>query len=319
MRMLVAGGAGFLGSHLCDSFLKRGDSVICVDNLSTGSKNHISSFLSNDRFTFIEHDICKPLAIEGEIDSILNMASIASPPLFEEKSLEILKTNSQGHMHMLELARQKDAVILYASSSECYGDAQVHPQTETYWGNVNPTGIRSCYDEGKRFGEAISSAYQRKYGLNVKIARIFNTYGPSMHVNDGRVIPSFIRAALTDQPLHVFGTGIQTRSFCYVDDLIKGLLSLLLSKEKRPVNIGNDQEITIHRLAEIIIDLTGSKSPITFKPLPEDDPLRRKPDISRANAILSWKPKVGLQDGLNFTISYFKHCFEKNLVQTNSF
>jgi dTDP-glucose 4,6-dehydratase len=306
MQIIVAGAAGFLGSHMCDRLLAEGYSVIGVDNLITGAPRNIAHLATEPRFDFIEHDITRPLAVAGRIDGVLNMASPASPKDYMEHPIETLDVGSSGSRNMLELARQHEARYLVTSTSECYGDPHVHPQREDYWGNVNPVGPRSCYDESKRFAEALTMAYHRKYRVRTNIARIFNTYGPRMNLNDGRVVPAFIDQALRGAPLTVFGEGSQTRSFCYASDLIDGLYRLMLSEERYPVNLGDPTEMTILEFAQQIRRLTGSGSTIEFNPLPEDDPKQRRPDISKALRVLGWQPKVAFEHGLRQTIQYFQ-------------
>lgn len=303
---LVTGGAGFIGSHLCERFLSEGQKVICLDNMLTGNPDNIAPFKKNKDFKFIRHDISKPFTISGKVDYVLHFASPASPVDYHRYPIQTLKVGALGTHNALGFAKAKKAVFLLASTSEVYGDPLVHPQTEDYWGNVNPIGPRGVYDEAKRFAEAITLAYHRTHGVDVKIVRIFNTYGPRMRQNDGRAIPNFISQALANKSITVFGEGHQTRSFCYVDDLVDGICRLLLSKINEPVNIGNPSEMTVKELARLIIDLTGSKSKIVQQPLPQDDPKVRKPDISRARKWLQWLPKVGLKDGLRQTIEYFK-------------
>ena len=306
MRIVVTGGAGFIGSHLCETLLARDHEVVCVDNLVTGDIANIEGFQTHERFTFIQHDITHPIDIDGQVDRVLNFASPASPIDFKRLAIEILQVGSMGTLNALNLAREKGAAFLTASTSEAYGDPKVHPQPETYWGNVNPVGIRGCYDESKRFSEALCMAYHRTHGVNTHIVRIFNTYGPRMRPNDGRAIPAFISQALNNEPITVFGDGSQTRSFQYVDDLVKGILLLVESDEHYPVNIGNPGEYTILQLAEAIIEITGSKSEIVYRPLPQDDPKLRRPDITKAKELLSWEPKIGLTEGLTQTIDWFK-------------
>lgn len=304
-HILIAGGAGFVGSHLCARFLKEGHKVLCVDNLITGSEANIAPFIKNSSFTFLKADICEPFEISGEIHFVLNMASPASPIDYQNYPLETLNVGSTGTRRLLELAKAKNAVFLMASTSEVYGDPLVHPQKEDYWGNVNPIGIRSCYDEAKRFSESLTMAYHRKFGLKTRILRIFNTYGPNMRLNDGRALPAFLSQALTDKEVTVFGDGSQTRSFCYVSDMVEGISKLLFSNETAPVNIGNPVETTLLDFAKLVIELAGSKSKIVFKELPEDDPKQRCPDISKAMRVLSFEPQVSLEEGLKKTIPYF--------------
>ena len=308
MKVVVSGGAGFLGSHLCEYLLKKGNAVTAVDNLITGSKANISHLpgIYGKKFSFIKHDICVPLAISGPVDRIYDLASPASPIDYLELPIETLKVGSFGTYNMLELARKKKARLLLASTSEVYGDPLINPQVEEYWGNVNPVGPRSVYDEAKRFSEALVMAYHRKYSLATRIVRIFNTYGPRMRLNDGRVIPNFVYQALKDLPMTVYGKGRQTRSFCYVSDLIEGIVRLMESACVTPVNIGNPLELKILDMAKKIKAYTGSKSRIEYMALPEDDPKLRKPDITKAEKLLKWQPVVSLDEGLDRTISWFK-------------
>lgn len=305
-RTVVTGGAGFLGSHLCERLLAEGHEVVCIDNLTTGSIDNISH-IRDKRFLFIEQDVTNYLYLEGPVDYVLHFASPASPVDYLERPIPTLKVGSLGTHKALGLAHSKKARILIASTSEIYGDPLVHPQTEDYWGNVNPIGPRGVYDEAKRFAEAITMAYQRFHKLETRIVRIFNTYGPRMRLDDGRVVPNFIKQALLGEPLTVYGDGSQTRSFCFVDDLIEGIFRLLMSDLKEPCNIGNPREMTIKQFAEAIQKATGSKSEIIYKPLPVDDPKQRQPDISRAKKHLNnWEPKVLLEDGIQRTIDYFR-------------
>jgi dTDP-glucose 4,6-dehydratase len=303
---LVTGGAGFLGSHLCDRLIAEGHRVICVDNFLTGRKENISHLLNNTSFTLIEHDVTEPLTIKEDIDYILHFASPASPKDYMQHAIETMKTGALGTNNMLELAKQKKSVFVLASTSEVYGDPQIHPQPEDYWGYVNPIGPRSVYDEAKRYAEALTMAYHRRYGLDVKIVRIFNTYGPRMKVDDGRVVSNFVVQALKGEPITVYGDGSQKRSFCYVDDLVEGILRLMQTSYIGVVNLGNPEEYSVLHLAEIIKELTGSSSPIVFHPLPQDDPKKRQPDISLAKKLLDWEPKVPLREGLKRTIAYFQ-------------
>jgi len=305
-RILVTGGAGFLGSHLCDALLRQGDEVLCVDNFYTGRRANIAQLVSNPMFEILRHDICFPLYVE--VDRIYNLACPASPVHYQLDPVQTTKTSVHGAINMLGLAKRVRARILQASTSEVYGDPTVHPQQESYWGNVNPIGSRSCYDEGKRCAETLFFDYRRQHNLKIKVARIFNTYGPRMHPNDGRVVSNFIMQALQNKDITVFGDGNQTRSFCYVDDLVDGLIRLMNSSDDftGPVNLGNPTEITILVLAQKIIELTGSKSEIIYEPLPEDDPRQRQPAINLAEKQLEWKPKTELDDGLRKTIEYFK-------------
>ena len=305
-RILITGAAGFLGSHLCDRFVKEGFDVTGMDNFITGDKKNIEHLSDSVRFTFIEHDVTNFVDVNGTLDFILHFASPASPIDYLKIPIQTLKVSSLGTHNLLGLARAKKARILVASTSEVYGDPLVHPQTEDYWGNVNPIGPRGVYDEAKRFQEAITMAYHTYHGLDTRIVRIFNTYGPRMRLNDGRVLPAFIGQALRGEDLTVFGDGSQTRSFCYVDDLVEGIYRLLMSDYVYPVNIGNPDEITILQFAEEIVNLTGTKQKIIFKPLPQDDPKQRQPDITLARKILNWEPKVSRQEGLKITYDYFK-------------
>ncbi|MDP4681063.1 MAG: SDR family oxidoreductase [Cyclobacteriaceae bacterium] len=305
-RVLITGGAGFLGSHLCDRFLKEGYKVIAIDNLITGTLDNIEHLFKEEDFEFHHNDVSKFVHVSGDLDYILHFASPASPIEYLKMPIQTLKVGSLGTHNLLGLAKSKKARILIASTSEVYGDPLVHPQTEDYWGNVNPIGPRGVYDEAKRFQEAITMAYHTFHGLETRIVRIFNTYGPRMRLDDGRVLPAFIGQALRGEDLTAFGDGSQTRSFCYVDDLVEGIYRLLLSDYSQPVNIGNPDEITIKEFGEEIIRLTGSKSKIIYKPLPEDDPKQRKPDITKAMKILGWTPKYSRREGLKPTLEYFK-------------
>ncbi len=305
-RILITGGAGFLGSHLCEKLLAEGHEVVCVDNFYTGRKANIKHLLSNPYFEIVRHDVCFPLYIE--VDEIYNLACPASPVHYQFDPVQTTKTSVHGAINMLGLAKRIKAKILQASTSEVYGDPSVHPQTESYWGNVNPIGFRSCYDEGKRCAETLFFDYHRQHKLRIKVARIFNTYGPRMHPNDGRVVSNFIMQALRNEDITVYGDGKQTRSFCYVDDLIDGLVKLMSTPDDftGPVNIGNPVESTIVEIAEKIISLTGSRSKIVHRPLPSDDPMQRNPDITLAKKNLGWEPKVNLEKGLKSTIEYFR-------------
>ena len=305
-KYLVTGGAGFIGSHLCETFLTRGHEVLCMDNYSTGAKQNIGSFLKNPRFRFIDHNVSRYIEVQEPLDFLLHFASPASPVDYLELPIPTLKVGALGTHNTLGLAKSKDAGYLLASTSEVYGDPAVRPQSEEYWGNVNPIGPRGVYDEAKRFAEAMTMAYHRFHGLNTRIVRIFNTYGPRMRLRDGRVVPNFIMQALKGEPLTVYGQGQQTRSFQYVDDLVAGINRLLESDHHLPINIGNPHEMTVLEFAEKIIALTGSKSTIAYKPLPEDDPQVRQPDITKARKILGWEPKVELEEGLIKTIEYFR-------------
>lgn len=305
-RVLITGGAGFLGSHLCERFLAEGNHVVCMDNLITGRMDNIAHLIGNDQFHFVHHDVTEYMWISGELDYLLHFASPASPIDYLELPIQTLKVGSLGTHKALGLAKEKGARFLLASTSEVYGDPLVHPQPESYWGNVNPIGPRGVYDEAKRFAEALTMAYQRYHKMQTRIVRIFNTYGPRMRPLDGRVVSTFIWQALGNEPLTVFGKGDQTRSFCYVDDLVTGIVRLLYSDEAEPVNIGNPQERTVLQLAEDVLRLTGSSSVIEYRPLPEDDPKVRQPDATRANEALDWAPVVKLEDGLQRTIAYFR-------------
>lgn len=305
-KVLITGGAGFLGSHLCDRFLKEGYHVIAMDNLITGNLANIEHLFHLKEFEFYHHDVSKFVHIPGQLDYILHFASPASPIDYLKLPIQTLKVGSLGTHNLLGLAKNKKARFLIASTSEVYGDPLVHPQNEDYWGNVNPIGPRGVYDEAKRFQEAITMAYHTYHGLETRIVRIFNTYGPRMRLDDGRVLPAFIGQALKGEPLTAFGDGSQTRSFCYVSDLVEGIYRLLLSDYAYPVNIGNPSEITINQFAEEIIKLTGSNSKVTYLPLPKDDPKQRQPDITRAKQILGWEPKIDRSEGLKLTLDYFK-------------
>lgn len=306
MKALVTGGAGFLGSHLCDLLLLKGYEVICVDNLLTGSENNIDHII-NESFSFINHDVTKPLYLEDNIDFIFHLASPASPIDYLELPIQTLKVGALGTHNMLGLAKEKNARFLLASTSEVYGDPLVNPQTEEYWGNVNPIGPRGVYDEAKRYAEAITMAYHRYHGIDTRIVRIFNTYGPRMRLNDGRVVPNFIGQALRGEDITVYGNGSQTRSFCYVSDEIEGIFRLMMSDYTMPVNIGNPEEHTILEFAQIILTMIDSNSMIVFRELPVDDPRQRRPDITKARGLLKWEPEVSLTKGLKKTIKYFKN------------
>ena len=306
MRVLITGGAGFIGSHLCEFFLGEDHEVICMDNLLTGRVENISPHLGNPKFRFVKYDVTQFIHVDGPLDAILHFASPASPADFEKLAIRILKVGALGTHTALGLAKAKQARFLLASTSECYGDPLVHPQTEDYWGNVNPIGTRGVYDEAKRFAEAITMAYHRSHGIDTRIVRIFNTYGERMRRDDGRAIPNFITQALAGHDLTIYGDGSQTRSISYVSDLVQGIHRLLMSDVHTPVNIGNPVEMTMMELAERIIELTGSRSRIDYRPLPEDDPKRRLPDITKARTLLGWEPKVHPQEGLQRTINWFK-------------
>src|ERR1700686_1329586 len=302
----MSGAAGFIGPHFFDGLVPGGSTVVAVDNFITGATRNIEHLQGNPSFAFREWDVSLPLEIEGPVDSVLHLASLASPKEYLEHPIETLEVGSAGTRNMLEIARRHQARFLLTSTSECYGDPSVHPQVETYWGNVNPVGPRSCYDESKRYAEALTMAYHRVHKVRTNIARIFNTYGPRMQLDDGRVVPAFIDQALQGKPMTVFGDGSQTRSFCFVRDLVDGLYRLAFSDERFPVNLGNPQEMTILEFAERIKRLTGTSAPLEFKPLPQDDPKRRQPDISKAKRVLGWEPKVSLEEGLRDTIDYFQ-------------
>lgn len=304
---VVTGGAGFLGSHLCDRLLKEGLKVICIDNLLTGSVENISHLFGNEDFQFLKHDVTNYIYVPDRVDYILHFASPASPIDYLKFPIQTLKVGSLGTHKVLGLTKEKKARFLLASTSEVYGDPTIHPQSEDYWGNVNPIGPRGVYDEAKRFAEAITMAYNRFHGVDTRIVRIFNTFGPRMRLDDGRALPSFVGQALRSQDISVFGDGSQTRSFCYVSDLVEGIFKLLMSNEIYPVNIGNPEEITIRQFAEEVIKLTGAKSKLSFYELPEDDPKVRQPDISKAKNILGWEPKVSRSEGLKITIDYFRN------------
>jgi UDP-glucuronate decarboxylase len=304
-RILVTGGAGFLGSHLCDRLLDQGHEVVCADNLFTGTKRNIAHLIGHPRFEFLRHDVTFPLYLE--VDEIWNLACPASPIHYQHDPVQTTKTSVHGAINMLGLAKRLRARIFQASTSEVYGDPKVHPQPESYWGHVNPVGTRSCYDEGKRCAETLFFDYHRQHGLEIKVARIFNTYGPRMHPNDGRVVSNFIVQALRNEPITIYGEGLQTRSFCYADDLIEGFLRLMASPADvtGPMNLGNPGEFTIRELADLVIELTGSSSTLDFRPLPADDPVQRQPDIGYARRTLGWEPTVPLREGLMRTIRYF--------------
>jgi len=304
--VVVTGGAGFIGSHLCDRFIENKLKVICVDNLISGDLRNISQLLNKKNFKFVRHDISKPIKIKGEVDYILHFASPASPVDYLMYPIQTLKVGSLGTRNALGLAKAKKAKFMLASTSEVYGDPLVHPQPESYWGHVNPIGPRGVYDEAKRFAEAITMAYHRVHKIDTRIIRIFNTYGPRMRKRDGRAVPNFIDQALKGKPITVYGNGSQTRSFCYIDDLVEGIIKLMNSRMHTPVNLGNPNEFTIKELAKIVLELTGSKSKIVYRPLPQDDPKQRKPVISLAKRMLNWQPKTPLKEGLEKTISWFK-------------
>lgn len=306
MRVVITGGAGFLGSHLCDLLVEKGWEILCLDNLVTGANSNISHLLQNPRFQFVQRDVTKYIEVAGGVDAVLHFASPASPPDYLKIPIQTLKVGSLGTHNALGLALAKKAKFLLASTSECYGDPDVSPQPESYWGHVNPVGLRGCYDEAKRFAEALTMAYHRYHGVDTRIVRIFNTYGPRMRLNDGRALPNFLYQALSGRPITVYGDGKQTRSFCYVSDLIDGIYRLLESGEHEPTNIGNPQEITILEFAERVRKLTGADVPIELHPLPQDDPKQRCPDITKAKRILGWEPKINLEQGLRLTYDYFR-------------
>ena len=310
-RALITGGAGFLGSHLCDLFLARGHEVICMDNFLTGNPDNIKHLLGQPGFSFVKYDVTNYIHVEGPLDYVLHFASPASPIDYLEKPIQTLKVGSLGTHKTLGLAKDKKARYLIASTSEVYGDPLVHPQKEDYWGNVNPVGPRGVYDEAKRFAEAMTMAYHRFHGVETRIVRIFNTYGERMRLNDGRVVPAFVSQALRNEPMTVFGDGSQTRSFCYVSDLIEGIYRLLMSEEVQPTNIGNPAEMTVLQFAEAIKKIVGNDSPIVHKPLPVDDPKVRKPDITKARTILGWEPQVPLDEGLKRTIDFFRDVVQR--------
>jgi UDP-glucuronate decarboxylase len=312
-RVLITGGAGFIGSHLCERLVADGREVLCVDNFYTGTRRNMHSLMDHTRFELMRHDVCFPLYVE--VDQIYNLACPASPIHYQHDPVQTTKTSVHGAINMLGLAKRVKATILQASTSEVYGDPTVHPQPEEYWGNVNPIGPRSCYDEGKRCAETLFFDYYRQHRLPIKVARIFNTYGPRMHPNDGRVVSNFIVQALKNKDITVYGDGSQTRSFCYIDDLVDGLVRLMDSKRDivGPVNLGNPTEFTIRRLSEMVIDLTGSTSRIIHRPLPQDDPRQRQPDISKAQELLGWQPALPLAEGLTKTVAYFEDLLTKNV------
>ncbi|MGH9559405.1 MAG: UDP-glucuronic acid decarboxylase family protein [Bryobacteraceae bacterium] len=306
MRHLISGAAGFIGSHLCDRLVKAGDTVVALDNLITGARRNIAHLERLPNFRFAECDVTGPIGVEGPFDQLWHLASIASPREYLAHPVETLEAGSTGTRNMLEIARRHGARFLLTSTSECYGDPLEHPQSETYWGNVNPVGERSCYDESKRYAEALTVAYHRAFGVRTNIARIFNTYGPRMALNDGRVVTAFLDQALRGAPITVFGDGSQTRSFCYVSDLVEGLIRLSRSEESFPVNLGNPSEMTILEFARLIQRFMGAAGEIVFESLPSDDPRKRRPDISKAKRLLGWEPRVSLEDGLRETVEYFK-------------
>jgi UDP-glucuronate decarboxylase len=313
-RVLVTGGAGFIGSHLCERLLERGDTVLCVDNFLTGGKQNIAHLQDHASFKLMRHDVCVPLNVD--VDQIYNLACPASPVHYQHDPIQTTKTSFLGALNMLGLAKRLRVPVLQASTSEIYGDPQVHPQIEDYWGNVNPTGPRACYDEGKRVAETLFFDYRRQHQLSTKVVRIFNTYGPRMMPNDGRVVSNFIVQALQNHDITIYGDGSRTRSFCYVDDLVSGLVRFMDAPDSvtGPINLGNPHEITVRELADIVISLTGSSSKLAFHPVPVDDPHQRRPDISRANELLDWEPRTGLKDGLKHTIAYFERALSAQTV-----
>ena len=305
MRVLVTGGAGFLGSHLCDALLAEGHSVVCADNLLTGRMANLEHLLDEARFEFVEQDVCRAFDV-GKVEYVFHFASPASPVDYLHHGIETLQVGSVGTLNCLELARKHHAKFLLASTSECYGDPKEHPQKESYWGHVNPVGPRSVYDEAKRFAEAATMAYHRTHHVDARIVRIFNTYGPRLQINDGRVISNFMKQALRGEPLTVYGDGLQTRSFCFVSDEIEGILALSRVQEPLPVNVGNPREFTVLECAQVVLQVTGSESTVRFEPLPQDDPKQRKPDITKARTLLGWEPKIELQRGLEVSLEYFR-------------
>ena len=311
MRIVITGGAGFIGSHLCDYLIAKDHEIICIDNLLTGKAENIVHLIGNSKFRFIKHNVSDYIYVDGNVDCVLHFASPASPFDYLEFPIQTLKVGSLGTLNSLGLAKTKKARFFLASTSEVYGDPQIHPQREDYWGHVNPVGPRGVYDEAKRFAEAMTMAYHRYHQIDTRIVRIFNTYGPRMRIKDGRSLPNFMCQALSGEDMTVFGNGSQTRSFCYVSDLVEGIYRLLLSDEHEPVNMGNPAEITILQLAKEMLALTGSKSKIVFKPLPVDDPKIRQPDISKAKRILGWEPSVSREEGLRKTLTYFKNLLQK--------
>lgn len=314
MRVLVTGGAGFLGSHLCDLLIERGDTVVCLDDLSTGRRANIEVVSASPRFSFIEGSVLSPVDIDGRFDGVVHLASPASPPEYLRRPIFTLRTGAEGTRNMLEFADANSARFVLASTSEVYGDPTVHPQTEDYWGNVNPTGPRSVYDESKRYAEALTTAFRTSCGTNTGIVRIFNTYGPRMHPDDGRVVSTFIRQALNFEPLTVFGDGSQTRSLCYVDDLVRGIVAMLDSSASGPINLGNPVELSVAQIADLVLELTGSSSPLELRPLPIDDPTRRRPDITTARDVLGWSPRVPVREGILKTVAWHEKALHKDPV-----
>ena len=307
MRVVVTGGAGFLGSHLCDAIMARGDSAVCVDNLATGRPDNVAHLMGEPGFTFVEADVSSALEVAGPVDAVAHLASPASPPDYLRLPLETLAAGSHGTENALRLAHRHGARFVLASTSEVYGDPTVHPQTEDYWGNVNPVGPRSVYDEAKRFAEALTRAYRETHGVNAGIMRIFNTYGPRMSARDGRIVTNFITQALNGDPLTIYGDGSQTRSFCYVDDLIRGIVAMIDCAESGPLNLGNPEEFTVANFALLVLRVTGSDSPVEHLPLPVDDPTRRCPDIARASQVLGWQPQIRVEDGVRRTVEWFRY------------
>jgi dTDP-glucose 4,6-dehydratase len=314
VRVLVTGGAGFLGSHLCDLLIERGDTVVCLDDLSTGRLANIEGVAASPRFSFIEGSVLSPADIDGRFDGVVHLASPASPPEYLRRPIFTLRTGAEGTRNMLEFADANSARFVLASTSEVYGDPTVHPQTEDYWGNVNPTGPRSVYDESKRYAEALTTAFRTSCGTNTGIVRIFNTYGPRMHPDDGRVVSTFIRQALNFEPLTVFGDGSQTRSLCYVDDLVRGIVAMLDSSASGPINLGNPVELSVAQIADLVLELTGSSSPLELRPLPIDDPTRRRPDITTARDVLGWSPRVPVREGILKTVAWHEKALHKDPV-----
>ncbi|MGE5197459.1 MAG: UDP-glucuronic acid decarboxylase family protein [Deltaproteobacteria bacterium] len=306
-RVVITGGAGFIGSHLCDRLIGEGFKVVCLDNFITGHFKNIKHLIDCKDFRLIRHNVTKYIEVKDKVDFVLHFASLASPDDYLKYPIQTLKVGSLGTHNSLGLAKEKKAVFLLASTSEVYGDPLIHPQPESYWGNVNPIGVRGCYDESKRFAEAITMAYRRVHKIDTRIARIFNTYGPRMRINDGRVVPNFVYQALNGKPITVYGKGRQTRSFCYISDLVDGIFRLMHKQISEPVNLGNPREFTIMELAGLIVRMTDTKSRIIFRPLPEDDPSQRKPDIARARKVLGWSPKIQLKEGLGLTIDWFRN------------
>ncbi|HLU68574.1 MAG TPA: UDP-glucuronic acid decarboxylase family protein [Kofleriaceae bacterium] len=314
-RVLVTGGAGFLGSHLCDRLIADGCRVLCMDSFETGAAENLAGLIDHGRFDFVQHDVASPLEIDLRVDEIFHLACPASPPQYQRDPVRTIRTSVIGTMNVLELARRSRARLLFSSTSEVYGDPQEHPQSEGYWGHVNPIGERACYDEGKRCAEALVTSYSRQYGIDCRIARVFNTYGPRMREDDGRVVSNFAIQALQDEPITIYGDGSQTRSFCYVSDLVEGLIRLMrCPTDPGPVNLGNPFEVEVRALAELIVELTGSRSSMVHRPLPGDDPARRRPDITWAREVLGWQPTVDLSDGLAQTIAYFRGRLAGDLV-----